>query len=91
MATWSLHTGSVTGNAVTAGIGMAAAVAIADTIGGGNPQQMKQIMAPLIRDFGADRFYVHLHDTRGLAAAMAWEAADLGVRRFDASLGGLGG
>ena len=33
MATWSLHTGSVTGNAVTAGIGMAAAVAIADTIG----------------------------------------------------------
>jgi hydroxymethylglutaryl-CoA lyase len=66
-------------------------VAIADTIGGGNPRQMKQIMAPLIRDFGADRFYVHLHDTRGLAAAMAWEAADLGVRRFDASLGGLGG
>jgi hydroxymethylglutaryl-CoA lyase len=66
-------------------------VAIADTIGGGNPQQMKQIMAPLIRDFGADRFYVHLHDTRGLAAAMAWEAANLGVRRFDASLGGLGG
>lgn len=66
-------------------------VAIADTIGAGNPQQMKDIMAPLIRDFGADRFYVHLHDTRGLAAAMAWAALDLGVRRFDASLGGLGG
>ena len=66
-------------------------VAIADTIGGGNPRQMKDIMGPLIRDFGAERFYVHLHDTRGLAAAMAWEAADLGVRRFDASLGGLGG
>ena len=66
-------------------------VAIADTIGAGNPQQMKAIMAPLIRDFGAERFYVHLHDTRGLAAAMAWEAADLGVRKFDASVGGLGG
>ena len=52
---------------------------------------MKDIMAPLIRDFGAERFYVHLHDTRGLAAAMAWAALDLGVRRFDASLGGLGG
>ena len=46
---------------------------------------------PLIRDIGAERFYVHLHDTRGLAAAMAWEAADLGVRKFDASVGGLGG
>ncbi|WP_101674213.1 hydroxymethylglutaryl-CoA lyase [Alloalcanivorax mobilis] len=67
------------------------AVAIADTIGGGNPLQMKHIMTPLIRDFGAERFYVHLHDTRGLAAAMAWQAADLGVRRFDASVGGLGG
>ncbi len=66
-------------------------VAIADTIGAGNPQQMKDIMAPLIREFGAERFYVHLHDTRGLAAAMAWAAADLGVRRFDASVGGLGG
>lgn len=66
-------------------------VAIADTIGGGSPAQMKAIMAPLIRDFGAERFYVHLHDTRGLAAAMAWEAADLGVRKFDASVGGLGG
>ena len=66
-------------------------VAIADTIGAGNPRQMKDIMAPLIRDFGAERFYVHLHDTRGLATAMAWAALDLGVRRFDASLGGLGG
>ena len=66
-------------------------VAIADTIGAGNPQQMKDIMAPLIREFGAEKFYVHLHDTRGLAAAMAWAAADLGVRRFDASVGGLGG
>ncbi|WP_290523601.1 hydroxymethylglutaryl-CoA lyase [Alcanivorax sp.] len=66
-------------------------VAIADTIGAGNPQQMKDIMAPLIREFGAEKFYVHLHDTRGLAAAMAWAAADLGVRRFDASIGGLGG
>lgn len=33
MATWSLCTGSVTGNAVTAGIGLAAVVAIADTLG----------------------------------------------------------
>ena len=66
-------------------------VAIADTIGAGNPQQMKDIMAPLIREFGAEKFYVHLHDTRGLAAAIAWAAADLGVRRFDASVGGLGG
>lgn len=66
-------------------------IAIADTIGGGNPKQMKEIMSPLIHSYGAEMFFVHLHDTRGLAAAMAWEAADLGVRKFDASIGGLGG
>lgn len=66
-------------------------IAIADTIGAGHPQQMKDIMQPLIADYGAERFFVHLHDTRGLASALAWTAADLGVRRFDASVGGLGG
>jgi hydroxymethylglutaryl-CoA lyase len=68
-----------------------AEIAIADTIGGGNPKQMKDIMQPLLQSHDPERFYIHLHDTRGLAAAMAWAAADLGVRRFDASVGGLGG
>lgn len=67
------------------------AIAIADTIGAGNPQQMKDIMAPLIREYGAQKFFVHLHDTRGMAQALAWAACDLGVRKFDASIGGLGG
>lgn len=66
-------------------------IAIADTIGAGNPRQMQAIMRPLIAEYGAGRFFVHLHDTRGLATALAWTAADLGIRKFDASIGGLGG
>ncbi len=66
-------------------------IAIADTIGAGNPKQMQDIMKPLLREFGSERFFVHLHDTRGMAAALAWTACDLGVRKFDASIGGLGG
>jgi hydroxymethylglutaryl-CoA lyase len=66
-------------------------IAIADTIGAGHPQQMKDIMAPLVQQYGAERFFIHLHDTRGLASALAWTACDLGVRKFDASVGGLGG
>ncbi|MFP5383314.1 MAG: hydroxymethylglutaryl-CoA lyase, partial [Gammaproteobacteria bacterium] len=66
-------------------------IAIADTIGGGNPRQMQDILRPLIRAHGADRFFVHLHDTRGMAQALAWAACDLGIRKFDASVGGLGG
>jgi hydroxymethylglutaryl-CoA lyase len=66
-------------------------IAIADTIGAGHPQQMKDIMTPLIQQYGANPFFIHLHDTRGLASALAWTACDLGVRKFDASVGGLGG
>lgn len=66
-------------------------IAVADTIGAGHPRQMKDIIAPLVQEYGGERFYVHLHDTRGLASAMAWAACDLGIRRFDASVGGLGG
>jgi hydroxymethylglutaryl-CoA lyase len=34
---------------------------------------------------------LHLHNTYGRAAANAWEGLSLGIRRFDAALGGLGG
>lgn len=66
-------------------------IAIADTIGAGHPAQMKAIFKELLAQYGAERFFVHLHDTRGLAAALAWTACDLGIRKFDASVGGLGG
>lgn len=69
----------------------ASEISIADTIGAGNPQQVKDILAPLVQQFGAERFNLHLHDTRGMAAAMAWAGIEQGVRRFDSSIGGLGG
>ena len=66
-------------------------ISIADTIGAGNPQQVRDILDPLIQQYGADIFNLHLHDTRGLALAMAWSGIMAGVRRFDSSIGGLGG
>jgi len=66
-------------------------ISIADTVGAGNPQQVRDILAPLVQEFGADRFNLHLHDTRGMALAMAWAGIEEGVRRFDSSIGGLGG
>ncbi|MCX7224333.1 MAG: hydroxymethylglutaryl-CoA lyase [Burkholderiales bacterium] len=39
----------------------------------------------------ADTIGSATHDTRGLAAANAWAALEAGIRRFDASAGGLGG
>jgi hydroxymethylglutaryl-CoA lyase len=34
---------------------------------------------------------LHLHNTYGMASANAWEGVQLGIRRFDAALGGIGG
>jgi len=66
-------------------------ISIGDTIGAGNPQQINDILGPLVQQFGSDRFNLHLHDTRGQALAMAWAGITQGIRRFDSSIGGLGG
>lgn len=66
-------------------------VIIADTIGAANPEQVYRLFANLGREFGAKRLAAHLHDTRALGAANAWAALHAGIRRFDSSIGGLGG
>lgn len=66
-------------------------ISIADTIGAGNPRQIRDILRPLIAHYGADVFNLHLHDTRGMALAMAWSGIECGIRKFDSSVGGLGG
>jgi hydroxymethylglutaryl-CoA lyase len=66
-------------------------VIIADTIGAGNPAQVKSLFGRLVAEFGPQRLSAHFHDTRALALANAWQALECGIRRFDASIGGLGG
>ncbi len=66
-------------------------IAIADTIGAANPAQVRALISALVERWGADRFSLHLHDTQAMALTNAWAAADLGIRHFDGSVGGLGG
>lgn len=66
-------------------------VIVADTIGAGNPAQVKSLFGRLVAAFGAARLSAHFHDTRALALANAWQALECGIRKFDASIGGLGG
>ncbi|MGW4487700.1 hydroxymethylglutaryl-CoA lyase [Amycolatopsis sp. NPDC004368] len=64
---------------------------LADTIGAANPSLLRRGVEA-VRDAVPDLpLGLHLHDTYGLAAANAWEGLRLGIRRFDASLGGIGG
>lgn len=66
-------------------------VVIADTIGAANPAGVRALMDRLAAAHGAERFLCHFHDTRAMGLANVFAALESGIRRFDASIGGLGG
>lgn len=63
-----------------------AAITCADTTGMATPRRIEEVVEVLGTDVG-----LHLHDTRGTALVCAYAALQLGVHRFDTSVGGLGG
>ena len=66
-------------------------VALADTVGYGNPAQVRRIFRRVKNEVGDKLEGAHFHNTRGLGLANALAAYEEGVRAFDSSLGGLGG
>ncbi|MGV6874747.1 hydroxymethylglutaryl-CoA lyase [Pseudochelatococcus sp. B33] len=64
---------------------------VADTVGYGNPAQVKTLLPPIIEIANGRRVVCHFHDTRGLGLANVAAALETGVRVFDSSLAGLGG
>lgn len=66
-------------------------VHLSDTVGYGNPAQVKRLTARLKREIGAKLGAAHLHNTRGQGLANAVAALEAGATALDASLAGLGG
>jgi len=66
-------------------------VTLADTTGMANPRQVGHLVRRILGQVPADRLTLHFHDTRGLGLVNVLAAREAGARRFDASLGGLGG
>src|SRR4051812_37052702 len=66
-------------------------VALADTVGYGNPAQVRRIFRRVKSEIGGKLEGAHFHNTRGLGLANSLAAYEEGVRAFDSSLGGLGG
>ena len=64
---------------------------IADTVGYADPRQVRRMFGEIAKSTGETPLAAHFHDTRGLGLSNVAAAAEAGVRRFDASLGGLGG
>ena len=66
-------------------------ISLADTIGVAIPKDVKEKVEPLISLYSNTPVRLHLHNTRNTAISNAWTAFELGVKRFDASFGGIGG
>ncbi|HQY64888.1 MAG TPA: hydroxymethylglutaryl-CoA lyase, partial [Polyangiaceae bacterium] len=66
-------------------------VSLGDTIGAGTPRQTARIVERFLGELPVDAVALHMHDTRGTALANVLAGLELGVRHFDASVGGLGG
>lgn len=67
------------------------AVTLCDTTGMANPAQVAALCTELQSRRPGLQLTMHFHDTRAMGLANALAAAQTGVDRFDASLGGLGG
>lgn len=66
-------------------------VSLADTVGYADPRAVSELFERAIRIAGERFWCAHFHDTRGLGLANVAAAMEVGVHRFDASLGGIGG
>lgn len=73
-----------------AGFG-AAEISVADTIGVADPHQVSALIGLLQGRLPLDSLSLHLHDTRGMGLANALAGYQAGVRRFEGSVGGIGG
>lgn len=61
-------------------------ITLADTTGVANPRTIRDAIDLVGNDVG-----LHLHETRGTGLVNAFVGLDRGIRRFDSSVGGIGG
>ena len=66
-------------------------VGLADTVGYADPSMVQELFTRALAVAGDRLTCGHFHDTRGLGMANVFAAWQLGIRRFDACLAGIGG
>ncbi|KAI9569358.1 hypothetical protein HD554DRAFT_2093222 [Boletus coccyginus] len=66
-------------------------VSLGDTTGAGTPASVRAVLEEVCKEIDPSELAGHFHDTNGTALANIFTALDVGLRSFDASVGGLGG
>lgn len=67
------------------------AVSLADTVGYADPAMVRSLFERVLPVAGGKLNCGHFHDTRGLGLANVYAAMQVGITRFDACIGGIGG
>jgi len=88
--------GEISEDQVTAIVGHAASlgireIALADTIGVGDPWTVRRRVEAARKAAGEAQLRLHFHDTRNTGLANAYAGVEGGVGVLDASVGGIGG
>lgn len=66
-------------------------ISLADTMGWAIPPRIEKVIGAVRERWPDVDIALHLHNTCGIAVANAHAALKMGVRRFDSTVGGLGG
>ncbi|MDB4988019.1 MAG: Hydroxymethylglutaryl-CoA lyase [Myxococcaceae bacterium] len=66
-------------------------LSLGDTVGLATPKRVRDCLKMLLSEHPPETLSMHMHDTRGTALANVVVGLELGLRAFDAAIGGLGG
>lgn len=66
-------------------------VCLCDTIGIGNPKQVREVIGAVKEAYANIELQVHIHDTRNMGMVNTLIAIECGVNKIQSTLGGLGG
>ncbi|WP_342512022.1 hydroxymethylglutaryl-CoA lyase [Sporosarcina sp. FSL K6-1522] len=66
-------------------------LSLGDTIGVANPVHVQIVLEALLKRYPQEKIAMHFHNTRGTAMANVLASLEMGITKFDSSLGGLGG
>lgn len=69
----------------------ASRIKLGDTIGTATPDQVTRLVQALRAELPETELCLHFHNTRGVGLVCVWQGIAEGVRRFESSIGGLGG
>ena len=66
-------------------------ISLSDASGMATPVQVSKLCAHVLEKYPQCSWWLHFHNTRGMAMANMIAAMDAGMTQFDTSFGGLGG